>query len=91
MEGSVVKSELHRLKSERGQLDARRREIEKRIDEIDTQILAIQWANYPIGSRVVHNGHEYEVAGYGPWVTGFPVKKDGSLSKVCLTLYGLQP
>jgi len=74
-----TRKEAHRLKSERGDLERRRIEIQHRINQIDARLLAIKWADHPIGSKASDKkGAEYLVGGFDNfWMLGYKIKKDG--------------
>src|SRR4030042_4830021 len=72
-ESRALRETLEGLNRQRHKLDADIRRIESRL-------LAIKWAQHPIGSMVQDDqGDMYQVGGYESWnLLGYKIKKDGT-------------
>jgi len=72
-ESRALRESLEGLNRQRHKLDAEARRIESRL-------LAIKWAQHPIGSMVPNDrGDMYQVGGYcNYWLLGYKIKKDGT-------------
>lgn len=72
-EARTLREDLEGLNRQRHKLDAEARRIESRL-------LAIKWAQNPIGSMVQDDrGDMYQVGGYQSWnLLGYKIKKDGT-------------
>jgi hypothetical protein len=62
-------------------LNQKRRQIDSEARRIESRLLAIKWAQHPIGSMVQDDrGDMYQVGGYQSWnLLGYKIKKDGTL------------
>jgi hypothetical protein len=75
-----LSTEARTLRESLEALNRQRHKIDADVRRIESSLLAIKWAQHPIGSMVHDDrGDMYQVGGYQSWnLLGYKIKKDGT-------------
>lgn len=83
MDHNDLSDESRTLRETLEGLNQQRRKLYAEARRIESRLLAIKWAQHPIGSMVQDDrGDMYQVGGYQSWnLLGYKIKKDRTPSK----------
>jgi hypothetical protein len=83
MDNNYLTEEARTLRVDLEGLNRQRHKLDAEVRRIESRLMAIKWAQHPIGSMVQDDrGDMYQVGGYQSWnLLGYKIKKDGTPSK----------